>query len=200
MKTRNGFVSNSSSSSFVVEKMNRLDMKAGARITPAQEKALLKFGFRKTYVYSPYLVPFTGEGWKDLEKKFKKISEKKPTQKEYAQYKKMRMSKTAVDRMNNRLRRSYTLCYSVACNEDEVIRFLIKNKIPFEANTHYDQYTYLYFPDKDRLVIAVNFGNMVSMYKSDIDAYANGKTGEKAVKVITGEQYLKDTSWCESSE
>lgn len=169
-------------------------MKAGARITPVQEKALLKFGFRKTYIYSPYQVPYMGEGWKEAEKKFKKYSKKKTTQREYTQYKKMSMSKAAVDRMNNRLRKSYTLCYSVSCNEDEVLRFLIKNKIPFEANTHYDHYTYIYFPGEDKLVIATNFGNIVSMYGVD-DTLAG-----KPVTIKTGEQFLKDTAWWDNQK
>lgn len=53
MKTRNGFVSNSSSSSFLVRVKDYLFGNKGKKLTNAQIKKLEKFGFRKTVAGCP---------------------------------------------------------------------------------------------------------------------------------------------------
>lgn len=196
MKIRSGFVSNSSSSSFVVERGNNISAsELKLFITPEQEEILLKFGFRKTYIRSPYQVPCTEEEWKKVQKEFDKLSKKKLTKKDYAKYKKSNISADEADKIEKNFTELYTLCYDVSCNQDEVIRFLIKNKIRFEASVHYSHYTYMYFPEEDKLIIATNFGNIISMYTSDIDLYVDNKFKKNRVEIKTGKEYLKYTDW-----
>jgi hypothetical protein len=195
MKIRTGFVSNSSSSSFVVSK-TQSDWSAKGKqvvvLTPKQEKALKAFGFYRAYIRSPYLVPFGGKGQAREEKKFASLSVKKPTKRDYAFGKKMRLTKQQVDSMARRERESYAWCYSIICNQDEVIKFLVENQIPFEANIHYDHQTYFYIPKSDCLVIAQNFGNQFSTYTSDIEGIkAEGKSLEKPVKFLVASEYIK---------
>lgn len=38
----------------------------------------------------------------------------------------------------------YNYGYEVSCNQDDVIRFLVKHRIPFKASVHYGHYTYFY--------------------------------------------------------
>jgi len=98
MKTRNGFVSNSSSSSFII-------INEGA-FSPEIVNLLSDFGF-----------------------------ESKCEIKEYEEW---------------------TL--DVTCNQEDVIEFLIKNKISFEASVHYDHEIMMYNGITDELRIAQNFG------------------------------------------
>lgn len=110
MKIRNGFVSNSSSSSFVVRRCKDF-MYTISNLSEDQLQKMDKYGFKYIQSVDEYV-------------------------------------------------------YDVACNEDSVIDFLIENKIPFEAKTHYGHYTQIYNPDTNTLVKGVNFGEMYATYKS----------------------------------
>jgi len=196
MKIRNGFVSNSSSSSFVVKKKEMSFQKDKADtilLTDGQEKALQKFGFRKGYAHSPYQVPSCEKDWNVLEKKFKKGFSKKTTKQDYAWGKRVSMDKKAVDKMNEDSRLDYSWCYDITCNQGDVIKFLIENKIAFVANVHYEHETYFYMPQSDSLVIAQNYGNRFMMYSHRM---AEGKniTDEqlgKPVKFLKASEYVK---------
>ena len=59
----------------------------------------------------------------------------------------------------------YSYGYKVVCNQDEVIEFLIKNRISFTANAHYDHECYVYTGETDGLVIAQNYGIQMLMGK-----------------------------------
>jgi hypothetical protein len=109
MKIRYGFVSNSSSSSFVVKYRSGID---GPKIflNKEQLKKLKKYGFKYTNVNNPYYV--------DVDLKNGKVS---TSLKVFGKW----------DIVN--------LSYSVICNQDDVIYFLLTNKIPFVALCHYDE-------------------------------------------------------------
>jgi len=112
MKIRSGFVSNSSSSSFVV-KYKTVDYasqkyKYQCRLTEKQIKLLKKYGFKYTKVNNPYFVDTSVSPFEKTLKSFKKWDE-------------------------------VYLGYSVICNQDDVIYFLLNNKIPFVALCHYDE-------------------------------------------------------------
>ena len=60
--------------------------------------------------------------------------------------------------------------YDVTCNQDEVIEFLVKHRIPFRASIHYSDYTYIY-DGGDRVYSLPNYGNMfpcIMDKKSDV--------------------------------
>lgn len=110
MKIRNGFVSNSSSSSFVVYYREHADSKSTSTFLLSKDKLkkLKKAGFKYSNVKNPYYV------------------------------------KTPIEQTGLTLK-SFTkwdaiyLTYDVMCNQDDVIYFLIKNKIPFVSLCHYDE-------------------------------------------------------------
>lgn len=109
MKNRHGFVSNSSSSSFVVKYRQNSwvgpdESKQTYFLSKEQLKKLKKYGF----VYNKSINPYFSD-------------EKEKTLKCFGKW----------DNVN--------LSYSVICNQDDVIYFLLKEKIPFVALCHYDQ-------------------------------------------------------------
>ena len=141
MKIRNGFVSNSSSSSFVVRRGELLANPTGAGVvrytTPKQDRLLQKYGFRKMVGNSPECVPCNRKEWKAEEKRVKQCcSSKFP----------------------------YNYGYEILCNQDGVMVFLIENKIPFVAECHYGQYTWFYTPELDKIIVATNVGKIMDMY------------------------------------
>jgi len=114
MKTRNGFVSNSSSSSFVVahkrlesDSVNK-KYKSIKLLTNNQVKLLKKIGFKYSMCNNPYFVDAAHNITSLDEKAFNKFC-------------------------------NIYLTYSVICNQDDVIYALLKNKIPFVALCHYDE-------------------------------------------------------------
>jgi hypothetical protein len=137
MKIRSGFVSNSSSSSFIVRRGDVIDKKK--LITSQQDAVLKKYGFRKTMMISSDAVP--------------------PFYDEAAWIKEDRRVE-----MESDPRFRWNWCYEITCNQDEVVMFLIENKIPFTASIHYGHYTWIYTPELNRLIIATNLGRIIEMY------------------------------------
>jgi hypothetical protein len=113
MKTRNGFVSNSSSSSFIV-KYRDMENTCGKihhfYLTDTELKLLKKYGFKYTTVNNPYFVGILSTALK-----------------------------TSTKIKDFRFYDDINLSYDVTCNQDDVIYFLLKNKIPFVALCHYEQ-------------------------------------------------------------
>ena len=126
MKIRNGFVSNSSSSSFIVQIEDNWFIKEGRPFNVDKEKISLleEYGFTKTSRNTP-------------------LSFKERTEDEEEQH---------------------YMHYSVSCNEDDVMAFLMKNNIPFKASCHYDHYYIMMKKDADLYIYASNFGNEIDMY------------------------------------
>jgi hypothetical protein len=109
MKIRIGFISNSSSSSFIVYKKRISPKDTVKLLTRKQSNLLDKFGFK-------------GD--------------------------------------------DFSVSYEVICNQDEVIIFLLKNRIPFTAECHYDHETLLY-QGKELIYEFPNFGKQIGMYGLD---------------------------------
>ena len=143
MKIRNGFVSNSSSSSFVVENYDPINKKP--LLSKEQRKKLQNHRFN---LFRPDL------DW------------------EYFQYE--------ADSIKEDELVSFVL--KVYCNQDNIITFLIQNKIDFYADVHSGHETYFYDSEKDVLTIAINYGKILQTY---------GKKAPFPKKPIT-EQFGKD--------
>lgn len=167
MKIRSGFVSNSSSSSFIVRAHEAKHRKNGKflryvnLITAAKEKKLNEFGFFKTYAYGPHQVLANGDEQREEEK----------------------------DVVENKYE-NYNYGYYVTCNQDEVILFLLQNKIPFVAEEHYGHYN-VFYDGKETVVRAVNYGNIMATYGvsyNDLDT-------KKPVQKFTRKEYLKRVSY-----
>lgn len=126
MKIRNGFVSNSSSSSFIVRwKEHDFDSvsvsKPTVLLTPEEVKKLKKFGFKPSTAY-------TAIQYEMASPEFKGKDEDK------------------------------RLAYNISCNQTDVIYWLLKNNIGFEAACHHGDYTVVYRKDEKFFYTLYNIG------------------------------------------
>lgn len=171
MKIRSGFVSNSSSSSFVVKareakykpsKENPGCQKFDkwiSKLTKTQVNKLKQNGFRMTWAHSPSQVP--------------------ATRKEKDEHEAQVIKNPDFD---------YSWGYDVTCNQDKVFQFLIENDIPFSAEEHYG-HRHVFFDGKT-VTTAVNFGVIMSMY-----GVSEKMNVSNPVQTFTKKQYLKKVSW-----
>jgi hypothetical protein len=160
MKTRNGFVSNSSSSSFIVRRQSLRD--DTIQTTPTQDEKLATFGFRKTAAHSPHqLPPFNDESQWKSERKMLRL-------KHYRTY--------------------FNYGYEVTCNQDEVITFLVENRISFVSECHYGHESLLYDGEKNVIYIGINFGAIMETYGVNEDFELDKR---KPIVKMSGEEWLK---------
>ena len=151
MKIRNGFVSNSSSSSFIIERVNFGDSKK-LLISKDVEKKIKKFGFEKTFACTPYQIGL--DGWKYDYLTFQQWKDKLTFGKDKSDKELRDLFKGT----NN----LYNWGYDIICNQDNVLEFLFKNKIPFKATIHYEQH-YIVYDGKNNVIVAHNYGNLLDM-------------------------------------
>lgn len=159
MKIRNGFVSNSSSSSFIVkvDDFNYNTKQKERIITPEQEQFLVGNHWKYTHIRSPsslLTIANYENGILDCDPK---------------------------DGDANFF--GANLGYWVTCNEDEVIDMLTKERIPFTASCHYGHYTVIF--DGKEMYELQNYGNWAEMYGiNKYDRYGK-KIPKNAVTKIT---------------
>lgn len=136
MKIRNGFVSNSSSSSFVVEIRDSFakarDPDVKDLLTRDEISKLRAFGFKYTDICSPIRIEnLAYDQWLGAEDKDSTCD---------------------------------YLGYHDSINEDEKIYFLVKNNIPFKGVTHYGHNSVFYERNGKHIIYVRNNGLAVSMY------------------------------------
>lgn len=185
MKTRAGFVSNSSSSSFVVLR-NDFFGKEKYLLTPKDEKKLIDYGFKKVSCLRADQVDCdiyheTKKSIKDARKKLEKTFSKK-----------LKKEIKDLAKCNSNYDDYFNYGYSITCNQDFVVYFLLKNNISFEASCHYGDYTVIYRKNQKYFLILQNYGTQCSMR----DSYKEilGRTGwvqEKAIEKVSVKKWLK---------
>ena len=167
MKIRQGFVSNSSSSSFVVHYINDWNFKyqeqhGGKRerlIWPEQIKQLELFGFVRAWINDPWAVEVltTAKG----KGNFRNLQNKKGS----------------------------FYIYRVDCNQNEPTEFLVWNNIPFKAAIHYGQDGWFYERDSDHVIVLPNFGLEWSMY-GKVTEGLRGIVGRNVVRRIPITEFI----------
>jgi len=170
MKIRNGFVSNSSSSSFLV-KCHEWYPKSTVLLTKKEEELLQKFGFKK--VSCSFADQVACELYHDFKPKIRK---------EHDNY-----------------------GYDVSCNQDEVIFFLLKHNIPFEASIHYNHSNIVYVRDSKHFLELQNYGEQAAMAdlgKNYKELFKEAKWWDRTpIKKVLVKRWLKQQeTWIEKWE
>ena len=163
MKIRDGFVSNSSSSSFVVIVKDWLsrDAEPDLLATPADIEKLIGYGFTPSSCMSPSSL--------EAGAKYRSV------------------------RLNGKY--AYSLVYSVSCNEDDVIEFLVENDIPFKAAVHYGHASVFYRRGEKAVRFVANPGVAYEMYGASKSYELRATKVEKAAtELVPVSEYRKDKS------
>lgn len=171
MKLRSGFVSNSSTASFIVktksDDVDKLFHEEAEMVALAPEKIRLlkKCGFKYTNVYNPFMRALYVD-YMDGDKKAKTEEEETPF-----------------------------LFYWIDCNQEYIAQFLVANDIPFKAAVHYGHELYSYEQGDDYIYILYNYG--IEYFQHPKEIVEEIKTSKKWRKFVPFEkidkkEFLKD--------
>jgi hypothetical protein len=156
MKKREGFVSNSSTASFIVKYKEFLSKDKIPLLSEEEVRLLEDKNFFRTFAAYPHqIVP---EDWQH-KTEFKEDD-------------------------------FWNYGYDIICNEDEIIEWLLKNKIPFVADCHYDQYTLIYERNSENVIVLKNAGILYQMH--DFDFLRKDIIEKPAGKIVKVEQFIKE--------
>lgn len=168
MKTRSGFIANSSSSSFVVPIYQDLSARKDSYfhkiLSGGKIKKLIKFGFITIKEVDPTAL----------------LLGRDPT--------------PISSRLPTKLKDPFNIpCLSkrVEINQDEIISFLLKEGIPFRASCHYGHETVIF--DGKRIVFIPNQGLEAEMYGIDLSTIEENN----GIQVKTRARWLRENRWLE---
>jgi len=173
MKLRAGFVSNSSTASFVVktkptkwDKLFTIPEKYDSlpSLSPEKIELLKQIGFVSVEEENPFIKELTI----DIQENIK--------------------SETSDDTL---------LGYWVGCNEMYILQFLVANDISFQAATHYSHYLYSYNAGDSRVYRLRNFGieylNRANQLKEKMENPEEHKWDNfSPIKVFDKKEFLED--------
>lgn len=196
MKIRQGFVSNSSTASFIVKMKDWFAPNKKTKallkklINKDQEKVLKKLGFKKINGYYPDHVCQQLHNRYNMSDSMKKLMFEEGF-KDYCRWPKIHSKKQREDKL-----KEYTYLFNntnsygmhVDCNQSDIIIELFKHKIPFIADVHYDQYSYLY-RGGEYYFMAPNLGKLMLMSCNDKQDIS-GKRQKLSIK-----KYIKDNTY-----
>ncbi len=90
------------------------------------------------------------------------------------------------------------LTFKISCNHDYVLQFLVANEIPFKAAVHYAQYLYTYDPKEECIYRLQNFGIEYMRRYKDLEKALDGSDEEfdwvdiNPLKKYSRDEFLKD--------
>jgi hypothetical protein len=177
LKTRNGFVSNSSSSSFIVIRKDNFEDGPKMLITPEEEKALMKYGFKKVGCFYAEQVP------NELY-----MVRKPPTKKYLKMLKRLKIPKAKKEK-----NLYFNYGYDITCNQDDVIYFLLKKNISFEAVCHYGHETVIFKKNCEHFLMIENFGVQASAsnWRKNYDKMLEWGKGKEVVTKVKVKDFIK---------
>lgn len=187
MKTRLGFVSNSSSSSFIVTNKENIYMNDGddkEKLTNKQKRLLLDKGFEYVNVHNPReLLTFYFSDFYD------KVKEKpKLTKGEKESLKNLGVRDSTM-RLVSKQETNARFGLVVPCNQDEIIYFLLSNRIPFRASTQYGNEAVIYGKGKHYFYHFHDLGAHALMYGTNyIEEYRKWSPQMEKINI---KDYLK---------
>jgi len=173
MKIRNSFVSNSSSSSFIVPYKDGLGAifndSADIYLTEDEASFLEKCGFKKVNS----LFPSGVAGWENHE--YFRVTDEESDIGYY---------------------------YEINCNQETLMADLVKLNVGFIGSCHYGDYTVIFRKGEDYLMIFRNYGNEVevSAFRDGWDKSVNfwENYSRPAYEKVSTKKYLEDKdSWLE---
>ena len=173
MKIRQGFVSNSSTSSFIVKINDPFD-KNFKSLEKKKINLLTEHGFYPCVCPNPLFLHSEKDENKGIEKN-----------KEYIKYREDREKLYK----NKKCPKYNYLGLRVVCNQDIPLEFLVFNNIPFTASVHYGYYHYIYREDGKYVYVLNNFGIQED---NDPEKLFKNKKEMRATGTIAYKMYVKE--------
>lgn len=188
MKIRSGFVSNSSASSFIVTNKKSIIMSDGddkELLTSKQKRLLFDKGFEYVNVHDPRdLLTFYFANLYDTAKM-------KPRLKKCERESLHKLGvRDSTIRLVDKQEVDARFGLVVICNQDEIIHFLLSNRIPFRASVHYGNQAVIYEKGKHYFYYFYDLGAYALMYGTKY--MEESRKWRSQMEKINIQDYLKE--------